>query len=86
MRQELKVLWKKFELTKLEESQPIAKLCDIIRKKLISLLGAEWHRRRRTETETEQEIEHPLSLTLLDLLKNHLKTSEMASWRALGRK
>ncbi|XP_056097411.1 uncharacterized protein LOC130076370 [Rhinichthys klamathensis goyatoka] len=49
LRQELKNLRQQFKAASEEERGPIAELRSIIRKKLITLRRAEWHRRRRKE-------------------------------------
>ncbi|XP_067284127.1 uncharacterized protein [Pseudorasbora parva] len=49
LRQELKSLRRKFKEAREEERGPLAELRVILRKKLMTLRRAEWHRRRRKE-------------------------------------
>ncbi|XP_061733213.1 uncharacterized protein LOC133536595 [Nerophis ophidion] len=49
LRQELKCLRQQFKVAREEDRGPLAELRGIIRKKLITLRRAEWHRRRRKE-------------------------------------
>lgn len=49
LRQELKTLRQQFKVASEEERGPLAELRSIIRKKLMTLRRAEWHRRRRKE-------------------------------------
>ncbi|XP_028292553.1 uncharacterized protein LOC114455485 [Gouania willdenowi] len=49
LRQELKRLKQQFKAASEEEKEPLAELRSIIRKRLMTLRRAEWHRRRRKE-------------------------------------
>ncbi|KAL7833617.1 hypothetical protein AOLI_G00285770 [Acnodon oligacanthus] len=49
LRQELKSLRRRFKEAREEETGPLAELRNILRKKLMTLRRAEWHRRRRKE-------------------------------------
>lgn len=63
LRKELKTLKKQFKVGNEQECQPLAELRDILRRKLMGLHRAEWHRRRGRERARKQAlfIKNPLA-------------------------
>ena len=81
LRKELKLLKKQYKLASPEESQPLAELRDILRKKLIAIRRAEWHRRRRRERAKNRTafIANPFGFAkklLEDKRNGHLESSK----------
>ncbi|XP_061896833.1 uncharacterized protein LOC133645919 [Entelurus aequoreus] len=65
LRQELKSLRRQFKAAKEEERTPLSELTNIVRKKLITLRRAEWHRRRGKEKARKRSafIGNPFTFT-----------------------
>lgn len=77
---ELKTLKKQFKVVNEQECQPLAELRDILRKKLMGLCRAEWHRKQGRERARKQAlfIKNPFGFTkklLGDKRSGHLECS-----------